>query len=204
MERAHPVESTTLSCSRAVSVHPVHTILCEQRHQWLSQFFYRFVECFRRAVSVFTQNFVLCQQQTLDCTHQWTTFSCQVGSSFTAESCFKQITWTDTDTQCNCSVHCIACCILIDSVRRVQTATFEEHGTQRSTRTFRSHHNHVDIFWRNYTCAITPCDSEAMREIKSFSGSQVRFDSWPYRHYCRIRQQTHNDCTFLTSLFNAE
>ena len=33
VEGAHPVESTTLSCSRAVSIHPVHTVLCKQRHQ---------------------------------------------------------------------------------------------------------------------------------------------------------------------------
>ena len=43
-----------------------------------------------------------------------------------------------------------------------------------------------------------------MREIKSFSGSQVRLDSRPYRHYCCVRQQTHYNSTFLTSFFDTE
>ena len=43
-----------------------------------------------------------------------------------------------------------------------------------------------------------------MREIKSFSCSQVRLDSRPYRHYCCIRQQAHNDRTFFASFFNTE
>ena len=33
VERAHPVESTALGSSRAVGIHPVHTVLCKQRHQ---------------------------------------------------------------------------------------------------------------------------------------------------------------------------
>ena len=43
-----------------------------------------------------------------------------------------------------------------------------------------------------------------MREIKSFSCSQIRLDSRPYRHYCCVRQQAHYDSTFLASFFNAE
>ena len=51
---------------------------------------------------------------------------------------------------------------------------------------------------------IVPSNSKAMREVKSFSRSQVRFDRRPYRHYGCIRQQAHNDSTFLTSLLNAK
>ena len=155
-------------------------------------------------MTVFTQYFILSQQQSLNSSHQWTTLTCQVRSSFTLESSFKQISWTYTDTQCNGTIHSFTRSILIDSVRRVQTTTFEEHSTQWSTRTFRSYHDYVDIFLRNYTCTVAPSDSETMREVKSFSRSQVRFDSRPYRHYGCIRQQAHNDSTFLTSLLNAK
>ena len=33
MERAHPVECPALGCSGSVGIHPVHTVLCKQRHQ---------------------------------------------------------------------------------------------------------------------------------------------------------------------------
>ena len=81
-------------------------------------------------MTVFTQNFVLSQQQALNGTHQRTALTGQVGSSFTDESCFEQIAGTDTDTQCKRSVQSLACSILIDGVRRVQAAALEEHCTK--------------------------------------------------------------------------
>ena len=81
--------------------------------------------------------------------YERTTFTCQVRSSLTLESCFEQITGTDTNTQCDGSFVSLACSILIDSIRRVQAASFEEHSTQRCTRTFRSNHDNVDISRKN-------------------------------------------------------
>ena len=81
-------------------------------------------------MAVFTQHLVLSQQQSLDSTHQRTAFTGQVGSCFTDESSFKQITGTDADTQRKRSVQSLARSILIDSVRRVQATAFEEHCTQ--------------------------------------------------------------------------
>ena len=204
MERSHPVQSTALSSSRTVGIHPVHTFGSKQRHQWLSKFLNCFIECFRWTVSVFTQCFILCQQQTLDCTHQCTTFTGQVRSSFTLESCFEQITRANTDTQCNSTFVSLACCILINCIWWVQTTTFEEHSTQRCTRTFRSDHDNIDIFWRNYTGTIIPGNSKSVREIQCFSSSKMRFDSRPYRDYGCIRKQAHDNSSFLACFFDAE
>ena len=81
-------------------------------------------------MTVLTQNLILSQQQTLYSSHQRTTFTCQVGSSFTDKSRFKQISGTYTDTQCDGSLHSSAGSILIDGIRRVQSATFKEHRTE--------------------------------------------------------------------------
>ena len=113
-------------------------------------------------MTVLTEHIVLSLQETFDSTHQRTTLTSKVRSSLTLECSLKQITCTDTDTECNSLFLCLARCILVNSVRAVQTTTLAEHSAERSTRTLRCNHNNINILRWNYACAIAPVDSETM------------------------------------------
>lgn len=69
-EARSPIESTTLCCCRTVGIHPIHTLLSEQRHQALCQLFNCLIESLRWRVTVFAENLILSLEQTFDGTHQ--------------------------------------------------------------------------------------------------------------------------------------
>src|SRR6185312_2953521 len=64
-----PVKRTTLCSSRAVGIHPVHTVLSNKRHKALCKLFYCFVERFRRCMASFTKLVVLSLKYTLYSAH---------------------------------------------------------------------------------------------------------------------------------------
>ena len=150
-------------------------------------------------MSVLAQHFVLCQQQALDSTHQRTALAGQIGCSLTLECGLEQITWTDTDTECQYFIQCLTTGILINSIRRVQATAFEEHRAQWSARTFGSHHNDVNIFRRHHARTVTPVNSETMREIQGLARSQIWLDGRPQLHLSCIGKQHANYRTLFGS-----
>ena len=42
----------------------------------------------------------------------------------------EEVTRTDADTEGDGTVVCTTCCILVDSIRRVEATAFEEHGAE--------------------------------------------------------------------------
>ena len=153
-------------------------------------------------MTIFTQHFILSQQQSLNGSHQCTTLTCQVRINFTFESSFKQITRTNTDTQCNHSIPCFTCCILEDSKRRIQPTTFEEHSTKRRTRPLGSYKNYIYISRRNNTCAFFVSNTETVREVKCFTRSQIFLHSRPYFDLSCIREQVLNNGSTLACFVN--
>ena len=204
MERAHPIQSAALCSCRTVCIHPVHAVFCEQRHQRLCQFFHCFVERFGRFVAVFTQCFVLSQQQTLDSTHQSTAFAGQVGIHFLFECRFEQITGTDTDTQCDYPIPCFTRCILEDCVAGVQATSLQEHTAQWSARTFRSDQDHVYISRRDDVGTFLVSDSETVGEIQRLARSQVFLDARPAFDLSGVGKQDLYDGCFFASFFDTE
>ena len=70
METGSPIQCTTLSCGRAVGLHPVHTFLSEEGAKALSELFNSLVESFRGSMTILTQYLVLSEQQSLYGSHQ--------------------------------------------------------------------------------------------------------------------------------------
>ena len=69
-EPRSPIQSTTLCCCRTVCLHPVHTLLGEERHKTLCKLLNSLVESLRRRVTMLTKNLILSLKQSLNSTHQ--------------------------------------------------------------------------------------------------------------------------------------
>ena len=73
-----PIKRTTLSSSGAVCLHPVHTVLRNERHEALREFLNSLVECLRWSVTILTKHLILSRKDTLDSTHESTTLTCKI------------------------------------------------------------------------------------------------------------------------------
>ncbi len=155
-------------------------------------------------MSVLAEHLILSQEKSLNSTHKRATLTGKVAGCLALEGCLKQIARANADAKSECAVESLAGSILVDSIRRVESAAFEEHRTERGARSLRCNHDNVDILLRNTTCAVVPSDSEAMREIERIARLQTVLQRRPNRHHCCIREQTHYDSTFCCCLLNRE
>ena len=126
-----------------------------------------------------TKNLILSLKQSLDSTHQSTTLTGKVGSSLLIERCLKQIARANAYAHSQSLLLCLTRCILIDSIRRVNTTSLKEQRAQRCAGTLRSNHDDIDILWRNDTRAVLPVDSETMAVVQCLAGCQTLLDCRP-------------------------
>ena len=90
-ESGPPVKRPSLGRSGAVCVHPVHSVLRDQRHKALAEFLHSLVEGFGRSMSVLPEHLVLCSEDTLDGPHQCTPFTCKIRIYLTLEVGLEKI-----------------------------------------------------------------------------------------------------------------
>ena len=67
-------------------------------------------------MTILAKNIVLSFEKSLYGTHQRAALACKVGGSLTLECGLEEITGTDTDTESDSSLLCLARSILINSV----------------------------------------------------------------------------------------
>ena len=151
-----------------------------------------------------TEYLVLSLEQAFDSTHQRTTLACEVGCSLTLEGGLEQIAGADANTESDGTLLCFSCGVLIDGIRAVESASFKEHGTERSARTLWCHQDDVDILWRYDSSAVVPVNGEAMGVIQSLASGEVRFDARPHLNLSCIGKEHADDGTLLGSLFDGE
>ena len=70
METREPVKCATLGGGGTIGIHPVHTLLSEERHEALCELFYCLVESLGGGVAILAEHFILSQEQALNSTHQ--------------------------------------------------------------------------------------------------------------------------------------
>ena len=180
MERGHPIQRTTLCRSRTVGIHPVHTVLADQRHQTLGQFLDRLVEGFRRRMAVLAQHLVLCGENTLNSAHLRAPLAGQVGIYLALERRLEQIARSYADDQRDHAVHRPSRSVLHYGVARVQSPSLEEQSAQRGARALGGDHDYVDVFGRHDARAVRIGGAETVREIERLARGQLFLDRRPY------------------------
>ena len=155
-------------------------------------------------MAVLAQHLILSQQQSLDGTHQRAALTGEVRGGLALEGGLEQVAGTDADTEGEGLLLGLACSVLVDGIRAVQSAALAEHGAQRRARTLGSHHDDIHVLGRNDTCAVAPVDSEAVAVVQGLAGLQILLDGRPLLHLTSIREQHAEDGALLGCLLNAE
>ena len=155
-------------------------------------------------MSVFAESFVLCEEEALDGAHERAAFAGEVTGGFAFEISFEEIAGADAYAEGKHFVCGVTGSILIDSVGAVESASFKEHGAERSAGAFGSHHDDVNVGRRNHTRAVAPVDGEAVGEVEGLAGGEVRFDGRPKLHLCSVGEEHADDGSFLSGFFERE
>src|SRR6185437_5080022 len=166
-----PVQRTALSRSRAVRIHPIHTILGYEGHQGLGKLFDGFVEGFGGRMAFFAEHFVLCREDALDRAHEGAAFAGEVAEYFFAEVGLEEVAATYCDAEGDDAIFGFAGGVLVDGVAGVQTTALEEHAAQRGAGAFGGDEEYVDIFGRQDARLFVKGDAEAMGEVQRLAGS---------------------------------
>ena len=204
VEGRHPVEGAALCRGGAVGVHPVHTVLGNERHKALREFLDGLVEGLGGRVSVLTQHLVLCQEQALYGAHERAALAGEVAGGLALEAGLEEVARAYAHAEGEHLLERASRVVLIDGVGGVEAAAFEEHRAQRGARAFGRHEDDVDVGGGHYARAVAPVDGEAVREVERLAGGEVGLDGGPELHLCCVGEQHADDGAALGGLLKTE
>ena len=155
-------------------------------------------------MSVFAECLVLCEEHALHCTHECAAFAGKVAVNLTLEVGFEHVARAYAYTDSHGALFGLACSVLVNSIRAVNSAAFEEERAERCARTLGSYHDNVDVSGGNDVCAFLVGYCETVREIERLAGCEVLFDFGPYLYLSRVAEEHAYDCAFFGSFFDRE
>jgi hypothetical protein len=166
LEASAPVDGTTTSSRRAGLVHPVHAVCSNQWVQTLGSLLHSLVEGLAGAVTLLTKNLVLCEEHTVDTSHQATTLTVQVGVDFLLECGLVQVSTSNTHTEGNCLLLGLASYILVDSDGGVDTTAFAEESSHSSARSLGGNKDDINILGNINLCLVLENWRETVGEVE--------------------------------------
>src|SRR6478672_11688113 len=113
-------------------------------------------------MSAISQHLVLSSENSLDGTHEGSTFAGKVTVHFFAEVGLEQVTATNSNTEGNYSFLSTTGCILENGVAGIEATALQEHPAQGGTGSFWSNQEHVNVFRRNDTGLLVKRNTETM------------------------------------------
>lgn len=171
LELSGPIDSTTTSSGRASLVHPVHTVGTNQWVQRLSSLLNSLVESFTWAVTLLTENLVLCEEHAVDTTHQATTLTVQVGVNLLLEGGLVEVSRSNTDTESDSLLLCLTGNILENGDGRVDTTTLTEESSDGTSRSLWCNEDDINVSWDIDLGLVLEDWGETVGEVKSLQKS---------------------------------
>jgi hypothetical protein len=131
-------------------------------------------------------------------------FTIQIRPDFLLEGGFIHVSGAHSDTESNGLLLGLTGNILPNGDARVDATTLLEKSSNSSARTFGSNKDDINIRrWDNSGIVLVD-DRETVREVQCFAFGNQGSQLGPSLRLGSIRQQVHDDCTPVDSLFNRE
>jgi hypothetical protein len=117
-------------------------------------------------VTLLTENLVLCEEHTVDTTHQATTLTVQVRVNLLLEGGLIQVSTANSDAESNCLLLGVASHILVDSDGGVNTTPLTEESSNGSARSLGGNEDDIDVCWDIDLGLVLENGRETVREVE--------------------------------------